>query len=314
MHYGLRFNYNSIHVCCNVLPGPILSENFEGKDLNWETITQKRLEAIENCKRGIIPDNCKGCIHLREEEWQEHKQIDEIFLLHWLHCNCSCVYCVNSHYTGGKVTRRPKDSDYYNVYPLLKDAVKKGQISKEVTIHCLGGESAVLKEMDKILKLFIKNGLRYVFCVTSAIDYIKPMKDVFKKYDGQVVISLDSGCSETYKKIKRVDKFNAVVSNIKRYLKDANGDTKKVMVKYILTEGYNDSKEEIDKFFKLLTEIGVKQTRVDIDYKKTIDGEHGALPQHFYELRDYFFKKAEENQLEIHQYPYMDKMFEEGHY
>lgn len=315
MHNGLRFNYNSIHVCCSLMPGPILAENFDGKKINWHDINQKRSEALEGFKKGIIPDNCKGCVHLKEQEWTDgDDQIKEIFLLHWLHCNCSCVYCVNQEMTKGKVTRRPKDSDFYNAYPIIKEALKQGHISKDLTVHCLGGESGVLKEMNKILELFIKNGLRYVYCVTSGIEYIKPIREIFKKYDGQLVISLDSGCRETYKKIKRVDKFDDVIKNIKRYIKDSNGNMNRIMLKYILTEGYNDSKEEIDKFFSLLKELGMIQTRIDIDYKKTCEGYSGPLPEHFAELNRYFRQKASDLNLTLHQYAVMERIFEQGHY
>lgn len=314
MHSGLRLNYNSINACCSMMPGPILCEDFSGKNINWEDIEQKRRNAIESCKNGVVPENCKGCIHLKELDWNENDKINEIFLLHYTHCNCSCVYCVNQYITKSKVTRKVQKSEYYDAYPLLKEAYKKNRLSKNLTVHCLGGEPGVLKETDKILKLFIKNGLRYVYCVTSGINYVKRMEEVFKKYDGQVVISLDCATRETYKKIKRVDKFDEVVKNIKKYIKASKGNPDRVMVKYILTLGFNDNIEEIDKFFDLLTSLGLKQTRIDVDYKKTCDGCHDKLPEHFYDLYKYFKTQAELKNFDLHQYDVMEEIFRNNHY
>lgn len=314
MHNGLRLNFDSINVCCSMFPGPILHEDFKGEKINWESIEKKRFKAIENCKKGIIPENCTGCIHLREEEWNDEDKINEVFLLNHTHCNCSCVYCVNHYITKGKVTRKVQKSEYYDAYPLLLEAYKQKRLSKNMTLHCLGGEPGVLEETGKILKLFIKNGLNHVYCVTSGINYIKEMETVFKKYNGEVVISLDCGCRETYKKIKRVDKFDEVVKNIKKYLKASKGKPEHVMVKYILTENYNDNVEEIDRFFKLLTDFGLNQTRIDVDYNKTCLGIHDELPKHFNFLYNYFKKKAQENNIKLNQYCVMEKIFEENHY
>ena len=314
MHSGLRLNFNSINVCCSMMPGPILDQDFKGKKIDWNSIEEKRFDAIQSCKNGIIPDNCKGCIHLCEHEWDDNNKINEIFLLNHTHCNCSCVYCVNKYITNGKVTRKIQKSEYYDSYPLLLEAYKNNRISKDVTLHCLGGEPAVLEETSKILKLFIKNGLKYVYCVTSGINYIKEMEAVFKKYDGEVVISLDCGCSETYKKIKRVDKFNDVVKNIRRYLKASKNKPERVMVKYILTENYNDNTNEIDKFFELLINLGLNKTRIDVDYAKTCQGIQDELPSHFNSLYKYFKNKAEENNIVLNQYCVMEKIFEDNHY
>ena len=214
----------------------------------------------------------------------------------------------------GKVTRIAKKSEYYDAYPLLLEAFKNNRLSDKITVHCLGGEPAILKETSKILKLFIKNGLKHVSCVTSGINYIKEMETIFEKFDGQITISLDSGTRETYKKIKRVDKFNDVIKNIKKYIKATNGTKNSIMVKYILTENYNDNHKEIDSFFKILLNLGLKQTRIDIDYRKTCIGIHEEIPEHFSELYEYFKERANFYGIALNQYNIMDKIFKEKHY
>lgn len=314
MHSGLRLNFDSINVCCSILPGPILCEEFKGRQIEWQSIEKKRFEAIQSCKKGVIPSNCIGCIHLREDSWNDEEKINEIFLLTHTHCNCSCVYCVNQYITKGKVTRYSKKSEYYDAYPLLLEGYKQNRFSDKITIHCLGGEPAVLNETSKILKLFIKNGLKHASLVTSGINYVKEMETIFKKFDGQVTISLDSGTRETYKRIKRVDKFNDVLKNIKKYIKASNPNKNSIMVKYVLTENYNDNFCEIDKFFNVLLNFGLKQTRIDIDYRKTCIGIHEQIPEHFSMLYEYFKQKAKENGITLNQFTIMEKIFKEKRY
>ena len=60
-------------------------------------------------------------------------------------------------------------------------------------------------------------------------------------------MSIDAGTRETYQKIKGHDFFDKVITNLKKY-SESEGD---VSLKFIILEGINDNKEEIDGFIKI---------------------------------------------------------------
>ena len=79
--------------------------------------------------------------------------------------------------------------------------------------------------------------------------------------DSILYISLDCGTNDTFKRMKIVDRFNDVVLNIKRYvddLKKAGKEPYQIRIKYIIFPNVNDNKKEIDAFFKICKECGVK--------------------------------------------------------
>lgn len=111
-----------------------------------------------------------------------------------------------------------------------------------------------------------------------------------------MTISLDSGTRETYKKIKRVDKFDDVVNNVKRYIKEIGEEFSfHLIMKYIILKDMNDNKEEIDKWIDVCTSIGVRNFFPSIEF---IDGvnhpERNTITPKIVELYNYIKKKVKE--------------------
>ena len=73
--------------------------------------------------------------------------------------------------------------------------------------------------------------------------------------DGRVILlltSLDAGTRETFKAIKRVDRFDRVVENLKKYPTDKT----RLMLKYIFLEGVNDNEADIDGYYEIVKDTG----------------------------------------------------------
>lgn len=51
------------------------------------------------------------------------------------------------------------------------------------------------------------------------------IEELLKCKKGELCTALDSGCRETYLKIKQVDKFDKSIENIKRYIASAGNDS-----------------------------------------------------------------------------------------
>ena len=80
-----------------------------------------------------------------------------------------------------------------------------------------------------------------------------------------MIISLDSACRETYKKVKNVDCFNKVVENMKKYAKVQRHGHYTVRSKYIIIPNVNDNLEEIIKWYDLSVKMGIKMLILDVE-------------------------------------------------
>ncbi len=316
LQHELHFFKDQLKACCSIHPGHIFIDDYKGVKPDWQKIQQERKDIIENCKQGIIPTFCNGCYDLEEKEWEETDKIERISINHWIHCNCGCKYCVNIRETQGKITAHPKNSPFYKIYPLIKDLIKNDMLSKNLEVICMGGECGVLSEFEKVMNLLYKNGVQSTSFMTSGIKYIKAIEKSIKTVDDtNITISIDCGCRETYKKIKRVDKYNDVVKNIKRYIKHSKNNGLEFVSKYIIVENLNDNIEEIEKWLMLNQEIGIKNVRLDIDYQKIISMSSKAeIPGDYRSLIEHFNKKVEELNLNKYTFKFVEELLEKGYF
>ena len=306
IHKGLSFEPEGVKCCQSNCIGPLLQELKRNTKLDIVAQNKKRKEVIELFNKGEIPDCCKNCYQIREipddsgENEKKLDSIDTLFISNWRHCNCGCIYCVYSWITKGKHSIFSKRSPYYNVLPHLKELLKNGLITEYTTTFITGGECTVLNEFKDVVKL-LKNVLKNkITILSSCINYSKEFEELIEKDLCEITTSIDSGTRETYKKLKRVDKFNQVVKNLKKYREKSPLAEKNIILKYIIIKGINDNEDELLKFLNLTNEIGTKRVQLDIDHRKTTIGQ---IPDYYYKLYDLFSEKSEELGLIVNSVP-----------
>lgn len=310
---GINFHFEHIKPCCSIFYGPIFVSQYKGEKINWKTIQEKRNLIREEFKKGNINESCKKCYCLQYDDWNDNPQINCIHIYHWLHCNCGCTYCSNIKFTKGEYSPKAKKSDYYDLLPILKEMSKEKMIAENSDINFVGGEPTVLKEFDGILKLLLKHNPQNVSILTSAIKYSKSVEKCIKANKGNLVISLDSGCAETYFKIKRVEEFGNVVKNIKKYLSSCKSAIERIQLKYIILEKLNDNIEEIEKFLQLAKGINLKRVRFDVEFCHSMHSGK-KIPEHLYSLFEYAQKRCIDLNLKLETFDLVDTILEKGHY
>lgn len=264
---------------------------------------------IEQCKSGDIPEYCKGCIYLEEKDWDlyDEAKINNVEIFHWNQCNCACVYCGNRNETHLKVTEKKGKSEFVDLYKILKSFIKEGYFAKEVNVSFVGGEPTLLKEFNDILKLFLKHNYK-MHILTNGILYEKLYaKSIKLNKENYMTISLDCGCEETFKKLKRVDKFKDVLKNIKRYIKESGENSKNLIIKYILIEGINDNREEIIKWLNLCKDLGVKTLHPTIEFCHSVpDPNKNGPSDEICELYEFMKEKIKEYGFYINTYDFVE--------
>lgn len=255
---------SNVKVCCYLsAPGggnTMIIEDYHGKKINWDEFFKIKRKYRDIQKSGGTVQGCEGCIFLEENEWPQTDYIDSVIFDHFTRCNCNCSYC----YTDEDKNKYNKLKTY-NIYPIIKDMYKRGILKTGGAIGFGGGEPTILPEFDKLLSFFIQKGFTNIRVPSSGIKYSKIIEKGISTGQVTVVISIDSSSRDTYKVIKRIDAFDVVIKNFKKYAKAQQEGQYNVTSKYILIPHVNDTKEELDNWLYFCKSNNIELLVLDIE-------------------------------------------------
>lgn len=315
----LNFDAQKVFYCCATRTGPSIDVPPPNK---VKEIIKKRNSVIKMLDRGVIPQECVGCFDLKEQENPKNIVLSQlskppkanmIIVKHFKQCDCSCIYCCEQYLSQRKIVLKSKKSDYYDLLPIIQECYKQDIIDKDnLDVHFQGGNVSVLDEFEDLVNIFIKNGVKRVEIATNGIKYLPIIEEIADKTFVDINISIDSGCQETFKKIKTVDKFNEVVENLKKYIKLPV----LLRLKYILVRGYNDNIQEIEKYINLMQEIGITNSELMIDQcdnEFIKDGEF-KIPDYYYNLFNFYKQKSSEVGIKPTIWEYIEEILKKGEF
>lgn len=304
---SIDLSFSGFKYCNEVWEGPeYIPYTEENAFLKNE---ERRLKIIEEMKNGIIPERCKLCPILEEKDWKEFDgKIHKITVFNWKHCNAACFYCsVHSDFY-----EDIKKSDNYDSLPYVKELIEKGRLTKDSFIAFMGGEPTMLEEFPQIVKLLLEQNCR-IEVLTNGIKYEPIIGEMLKAENNNTIcISIDCGTKETYKRIKRVDKFENVISTTKQYIKDANDKAQRIKIKYIIFPNVNDNKAEIDAFFSLCKDMGIKTVARAVNHveSKMSTTKNQAIEVSVIKAYKYFEEEAKRLGLDLQAEPWADAIVE----
>lgn len=317
------FDALKVFFCCATRTGPCVdfsSTNGNVTVNDIKTILNRRKKLIQDLSSGNLPAECVGCFDLKEYAkkksflevlFSQPQKPSTMVIKHYRQCDCSCVYCSEQNLSKRKIVLKSKKSDYYDLLPILKELYSKDLLdSKNLEVLIQGGNSAVLDECDDIIRLLVENKCKKIEMAINAIQYQPIIEEVCKKTFVDLDISIDCGSREMFKKIKTVDKFDDVVSNIKRYVKLPI----QVRLKYILVRGVNDNIEEVAKYIQLMKEIGIKISELTIDQcdPDFDNGKDFVIPEHWYKIYDFWEKECYKNGIYPSLWEYLREILKKG--
>lgn len=266
LEYGIHFECKGLFYCGfyshsnrNYIPVVKLSDDL---NKNIKQLIKIREKDKKSFKSGKIIDRCKDCFMLEKKVWEKSSKIKTMDISTNRTCNSNCIYCTTH-----------ANKEYFNsvpdlpIYHILQGLVSKNIIDKNLEVHWGGGEPTLLKEFPQIVDLFLDNLEPMLRIYSSGIKYSSHIEKAIKMGRCTLIISLDSGNPDLYKKIKNVDKFSTVVNNVARYCKaqDELPERKYVILKYILIPGVNDTEEYIYEFLSVAKQINCQEVRCDLE-------------------------------------------------
>lgn len=298
---GIDFEKKSVAICCKMphqrSEDILLVKNYHGGAIDWNELFSVKAKIREDLRQGNVSSQCNGCYYLKEledsEEYEIKDNFDTIVLNHFEKCNSLCFYCTKVH--------NPLPDPEYNFLPVFKDMVAKKLITDDIFVFFGGGEPTLLKEFEKLLEEFFKNKVYNCIIHSSGIKFSPAIAKGLKNKQFEVITSIDSGTRETYKKIKSVDCFDRVCDNLKKYVK-ASHSKDNVKLKYIITPGYNDTIEEIDKWYEIaVKKIGIKFIILDLEFEYYAQNVSNISP-HILNMIEYIKNKAKVDNIRLHFY------------
>jgi len=300
VQHGFNADYEDIKMCCfNCHEGggrQILIDNYDGRMINWNKFFKEKRKMRELNRQGIILERCKGCIFLKEREWDDEDYINYMVFNHWTQCNCKCKYCFTNGQSDFFNTRKN-----YNIYPVIKKLADMGKIRGGGEIGFGGGEPALLPEFEPMVNLLLDCGCDNIRVHSSGVKYSKAIERGLQEGKLTLVVSVDSGFEETYTNIKQVNHFKKVWENLAEYASHQGENKYKAKTKYIIYPGYNDNKKEFDKFLELTLNAGIKSMVLDVEGGWYEQNKYN-VPDYIYELLDYASDKTKEADMKFVEY------------
>ena len=267
LEHGIIFDHkNIVRVCCSQCNEgggkPILLGNYQGELIDWDELFRLKNEMRQVQHSGETYSKCKGCILLREDEWDNENYINMLLLTHWINCNCKCIYC-----PAIRDEELKEVNKHYNILPVLQDMCDRKILDKHAYISIAGGESTIYPEFEDMLHLLLDYGCDDILINSSGIKYSPAIAKGLSEHRLQLVISVDAGTRETYEKIKLVKTYDTVCENLRNYA-IAQGENKYFLCsKFIIVPEYNDFEKEIELWLKKTRELGIKQVAIDVDWR-----------------------------------------------
>jgi MoaA/NifB/PqqE/SkfB family radical SAM enzyme len=262
----------------------------------------------------------KGLTYYKQYEnivdWMNHK-IDELIppiecnLDPIARCNLSCSFCIGQRYLRnhreeiGNMQELPSEYMYRLVTFLSEWGVKGLCISG-------GGEPSLHKSIGDIISYASYKGMDVSF-VTNATNIDDSLAESLLVCRW-VALSIDSADSETYKKIKGADKFDAVVNNIKLLseFRRASSYTKvDLCFKYLILP---ENITSIYNACKLAKELGVQDFHCrPVDWERKDMKDSGKRDYDMNLIEEQFMKCHEEETPDFHVYTVTHKFSPEFH-
>lgn len=251
-----------------------------------------------------IIENCIGCSYLTNTSNPNSTKINFIEIAHWFECNCACFYCSNRADSHLKIT----DSQVcakVDIVPYLKKLKELDLIDENAHVSFVGGEPTILKEFSDLIDIVVENGCS-ASLLSNGILYDKNIVRAMNVNDNTyLTVSLDCGCSETFKKIKQVDKFDEVITTLSKYVAECK-NVDNIILKYIILENCNDNVQEIEMFIEKLSKIGIKNFMPSIEFCHS--GRNLKIPDNICEKYNYMKQSLKEKNLIVSTYDFVDTM------
>ena len=258
MESGISFLIHGISFCCD-RPAPATVQPMADASKTVDALLEARDWVIQENQKAAPP--CEGCNLFQEYEPANGKIKWINFGVHRF-CQFSCTYCILQQVnTQGKNKPEPYDS-----LEIAEELKRRGLLSKSLEVICGPGEIAVHPKRDEYYD-FLERCANSVAFYSNAGKFDPRLAHILSLSPRHsLTVSLDCGTEETFRKIRGVDMFQQVVTNLAEYRKYSPN----ICLKYILLDE-NCGDEDLNGFIRICSELKPFQIIIAGDNGKAWD-------------------------------------------
>ena len=300
IEHGIDFEHRKLTTCCFTCHsgggGIDIAQNYQGELVDWDKLFEEKRKMREAHKAGNLTPNCVGCVFLQEKDWDDEDYIDRLQFNYWVKCNSKCIYCYAENHKNIYEHMIP-----YNVVPVIEDLINRGLLRNGGEISFGGGEPTIYPELDDLINLFTKSGITNMRIHSSGIKFSPAIENAIREGALNVVVSVDSSSRKTYKRVKRVDCYDRVMENIKRYAQANQNGYSMATSKYIVIPHVNDNISEVENWIQNTLQAGSRWLALDIEdvwYKRN----RTHIPEYYLDLINYVINRAKDLDMKIELY------------
>lgn len=270
----------------------IIRENFDGLWFDVDDLKLKRQNLSDKLKSDNGLQICENCEYRNTGKKRTEKEIKTLILGHWKKCILDCSYCNLKKSIGNK------NVNHYGITPVIERLTDEKIVTRNTKIIFRCGDSTLHPEFDKLLYYFINFESKNIEVHSPALTYRDSIADGIGRNIVNLVVNLDCGNKNVYKFIKKEELFDTTIENIKRYMKFQIPGEKRIISKFNLILGANDSKKEITDWFILSQDLGIKKVMIDTD-ENTYLALCKDMPDYIKEMTVFIKQISELNEIDI---------------
>ena len=262
--------YSSIALCCETTEGAPTIPYEETPEETLKNIVDKWKQIMEDSQQygnppppSSVSFACSKCPLYRKAEWKPDGLIHAISLaVYPSPCQCRCIYChVYETYDNVTPTSRTAEA-YERLFGILERIKESGMLAPDFAWQVTCGEISIHPYKKRFLELiegrpalFFTNGFRYDEGIAQHL-HENPKSCLF--------LSIDAGIPETWHKVKGVNNFETVLSNLTKYYhQSAPGQ---IRLKYIVLPGINDTWEDYVSVVDIAKALKVQAIEISRDH------------------------------------------------
>lgn len=284
LNFNGRLSGELMAFCCEGIddkPCMALSETGEETVKRFVALRDNVIEESKNFAAGFTGNRkyttgCVKCANYQLKEWSNDGLIHYInFSMYPAPCQSRCFYCTVHNGEFGKSSRVIATQLYDKMFATVDCALKTGLIASETVYQISSGEISIHPFKDKIFE-YIKG--RRTFFYTNCFAFDENIADNLKTNPNSAInLSIDAGTPATWKKVKCVDNFDVVTTNLVKYYK-SSARPGQITLKYIVLPGVNDNIEDYQSVIEIMKLLEVNHLTLSRDtrIKYAIDDEYGT--------------------------------------
>ena len=158
---------------------------------------------------------------------------------------------------------------YEKVFSIVDESINRGLIDGNTKYQVSCGEIAIHPYKDRINE-YVKDKPAEFF--TNCFKFDENIAESLRNSpESKINLSIDAGLSDTWQKVKGVDNFEKVISNLLRY-HNAAQDPNQITLKYIVLPGVNTTEEDFLNLIGIMNSLKITRLGIsrDVFYKNDL--------------------------------------------